>query len=70
MKGNLRFKIDWANLIVGKKFSVFALYSEGRFNGGFLPYAFGAGLNLEGLIIGILRYCVCYTHTWTFNILL
>ena len=25
-KGNLRFKIDWASLIVGSKFSVFALF--------------------------------------------
>ena len=44
MEGNLRFKIDWASLIVGRKFTVFALfyfvfegnYLEGRFNGGFL----------------------------------
>ena len=25
MEGNLRFKIDWASLIVGRKFTVFAL---------------------------------------------
>ena len=25
MEGNLRFKIDWANLIVGSKFTFFAL---------------------------------------------
>ena len=24
MEGNLRFKIDWANLIVGRKFIVFS----------------------------------------------
>ena len=50
MQGDLRFKIDWASLIVGRKFIVFALlyfegnyqvqapgglYLEGRFNGGF-----------------------------------
>ena len=45
-EGNLGFKIDWASLIVGMKFTVFSLfcfvfeprrglYSEGRFNGGF-----------------------------------
>ena len=42
-EGNLRFKIDWASLRVGSKFTVFALsppppgdlYLEGRFNGGF-----------------------------------
>ena len=27
MEGNLRFKIDWASLIVGRKFIVFALFS-------------------------------------------
>ena len=26
MEGNLRFKIDWASLTVGKKFTVFALF--------------------------------------------
>ena len=34
MEGNLRFKIDWANFIVGSKFIVFALFYfvfEGNF---------------------------------------
>ena len=34
MKGNLRFKIDWASLTVGRKFTVFALFYfvfEGNF---------------------------------------
>ena len=50
MVGNLRFKIDWASLIVGRNlpfslcFTVYlraiskggrGLYLEGRFNGGF-----------------------------------
>ena len=26
MEGNLRFKIEWASLIVGRKFTVFALF--------------------------------------------
>ena len=26
MEGNLRFKIDWASLIVGRRFTVFALF--------------------------------------------
>ena len=26
MEGNLRFKIDWASLIAGRKFTVFALF--------------------------------------------
>ena len=34
MEGNLRFKIDWAGLIVGRKFTVFTLFYfvfEGNF---------------------------------------
>ena len=34
MEGNLRFKIDWASLIVGSKFAIFALFysvCEGNF---------------------------------------
>ena len=34
MEGNLRFKIDWASLIVGSKFTAFALFYfvfEGNF---------------------------------------
>ena len=34
MEGNFHFKIDWANLIVGRKFTVFALFYvvfEGNF---------------------------------------
>ena len=57
----MRFKIDWAGLILGRKFTVFLfylvfegnlqvqapdLYLEGSFNGGFLRYEFG------GLIFG------------------
>ena len=26
MEGNLRFKIDWASFLVGRKFTVFALF--------------------------------------------
>ena len=76
----MRFKIDLASLIVGSKFTIFALfyfvfegnfqvqapggglYLEGQFNGGFFalrvwgPYIW-RGLYMEGLILGILRYC-------------
>ena len=52
-EGNLRFKIDRASVIVGRKFTVFALFYfvfggnlKGRFNDGFLPCEF------EGLIHG------------------
>ena len=44
MEGNLHFKIDWASLIVGRKFTVFTLFH------------FVGGLYMEGLIFGILRY--------------
>ena len=65
MEENLCFKIDWASLIVGRKFPSTSfpggLYMEGRFNGGFFGLrVWGAyiwrGLYMEGLIFGILRY--------------
>ena len=56
MEGNLRLKIDWASLIVGSKFTVFALFYStsprgayiwrGDLTEGFLRYRFG------GLIFG------------------
>ena len=69
---NLRFKIDWASLIVARKFTVFALFYF-VFEGSFQVQAPGAGeggltfgrvwgayiwrgLYMEGLIFGILRY--------------
>ena len=63
----MRFKIDWASLVAGSKFTVFALFYfvfEGNFPStsdwrgdstkDFLRYPFG-GLILEGLIFGLLR---------------
>ena len=67
MEGNLQFKIDWASIILGRKFTVFLCfalylmaiskynYLEGRFNGGIFAlrvWAGGRGLYLEGLIHG------------------
>ena len=49
MEGYLRFKIDLASLIVGRKFTVFALFYfifERDLTEGFLRYEFG------GLIFG------------------
>ena len=54
MEGNLRFKIDWASLIVGREFTFFALFYF-VFEGNFQVQAPRAGLHLEGLIFGILR---------------
>ena len=50
----MHFKIDWASLIVGSKFTVFALFYF-VFEGNFCVTGLG-GLYLEELIIGILRY--------------
>ena len=54
MEGNLRFKIDWASLIVGRKFTVFALFYF-VFEGNFQVQAPGGGG--KGLLTeGFLRY--------------
>ena len=72
MEGNLRFKINWASLVVERKFTVFSLfyfvfeglYLEGRFNEQFfaLPIC-GAYIwwssSMEGLIFGILQSLSC-----------
>ena len=55
----MRFKIDWASLIVGRKFTVFALFYKppganiwrGDLTEAFSRYLFG-GLCLAGLIHG------------------
>ena len=48
MEGNLCFKIDWASLIVGRKFTVFALFSF-AFQGNFQVQA-PRGLIFGGVI--------------------
>ena len=50
----MRFKIDLASLMVGRKFTVFPLFYF-VFEGNFQVQDPG-GLYLEGLIFGILRY--------------
>ena len=55
--GKLRFKIDWASLIVGRKFTVFPLFYF-VFEGNFQVQPLGGGLYLEGLIFGILRWFI------------
>ena len=68
-----RFKIDWASLIVGRKFTIFALFYyvfegnfqvhlERRFNGGFFVLRVWGGSYLEGLIRG-------GDHFWNFMVL-
>ena len=56
MEGNLRLKIDWASLIVGSKFTGFALFYyvfEGNFP---IPGAHGAHIWRGDLTEGFLRY--------------
>ena len=57
MEGNLRFKIDWANLAVGRKFTIFALFYF-AFQGSFQVQAPG-GLTFEGAIY---RRVFCITN--------
>ena len=52
MEGNLRFKIDWASFIVGRKFTVFALFYlvfednfQAQASGGFI---FGGAILTKG----------------------
>ena len=48
MEGNLRFKLDWASLIVGSKFTIFSLFYV-EFEGNFPSTSpWGGGLYLEG----------------------
>ena len=55
-EGNLRFKIDWASLIVGRKFTVFALFYF-VFEGNFQVRAPGEAYIWRGdLTEGFLRY--------------
>ena len=61
MEGNLRFKIEWASLIVGSKFTVFALFYF-VFDGNFLSTSpWGAYINFRG---AILRRVFCVTCFW------
>ena len=57
MEGNLRFKIDWASLIVGMKFTVFALFYFSLFEGNFRVQAPGGLYIWRGdLTEGFLHY--------------
>ena len=51
MEGNLRFKIDWASLTVGSKFTVFALFYF-VFEANFLSTRAWGGLYLKGRFNG------------------
>ena len=54
--GNLRFKLDWANLIVGSKFTIFSLFYV-VFEGNFPSTSpWGAYIWRGDLTEGFLRY--------------
>ena len=56
MEGNLPLKIDWASLIVGSKFTVFALFYS-AFEGNFLSTSpWGAYIWRGDLTEGFSRY--------------
>ena len=50
-EGNLRFKISWASLVVGSKFTVFALFYF-VFEGNFPSTSPRGGLHLKGRLNG------------------
>ena len=57
-EGNLRFKIDWSSLVVGRKFTVFALFYF-VFEGNFQvepPPGGGAYIWRDNLTESFLRY--------------
>ena len=56
MEGNLGFKINWASLIIGRKFTFFALFYS-VFEGNFQVHAPGGAYIWRGdLTEGFLRY--------------
>ena len=66
MVGNLRFKTDWASLVVGSKFTVFALFYS-VFEGNFQVRA-PRGLYLEGRVNGgFFALPACYTLRGLFS---
>ena len=63
-EGNLRFKLDWASLIVGSKFAVFALFYlvfEGNFPS---TSPRGAYIWRSDLTEGFLRYRIGGAYIW------
>ena len=57
MEANLRFKIDWASLIFGKKFTVFLCFTlYYRIISKYKPRGGGVYYWRGGLTEGILRY--------------
>ena len=67
MEGNLRFKIEWASLKIGRKFTVFALFYL-VFEGNFQVQAPG-GLYMEGRFNGrFFALQVWGAYFWNFTV--
>ena len=74
MEGNLRFKVNWASLIVGRIFTVFALFYfvfEGKFQiqalGGLIFYRDDLTEGFVGYEIGGLIFGGAYTWRGLFS---
>ena len=67
MEGNLRFKINWANLLVGRKLNIFALFYfafEGNFPWG--AYIWRGDLT-EGFFALRVRNFTVAAYLWSLN---
>ena len=63
-EGNLRFKIDWASLIAGSKFTVFALfYFVFIFEGAYSRRGFTEGPTSPGQFHCSSFFCCCCCHS-------
>ena len=63
MEGNMRFKIDWASLIVGSKFTIFALFYLAIFLVQ-APRGGGAYVRRGGLTEGFCITGLCSAYIW------
>ena len=64
----MRFKIDWASLVVGSKFTVFALFYS-VFEGNFPSTSpWGAYIWRGDLTEGFLRYRFWGAYFWNFTV--
>ena len=67
MEGNLRFKIDWASLIVGRKCTFFALFYF-AFEGNFQVQAPGRLINLIPFRLKGIKVACLVNYLWENNI--
>ena len=63
----MSFKIDWASLIVGSKFTVFFFLTFYFFEGNFLSIGRGAYIGRGDLTEGISRYRFVLIFGWSYT---